>query len=55
LHSSFKKNQKIILMFKNGTKLTARYKDTKSGIIITDQGKFRKSDLRSTNIFKNPI
>ena len=56
VHATFKKNQKIILMFKSKSDLNviAKYKGKKSGKIFTSEGTFNLADLRSANIYTRP-
>lgn len=53
IHSTFPKGSTILIIFKDRTKLKTKYIDNKSGIIITEHGKFNKKDISATTFYKN--
>lgn len=53
IHSTFPKGSRIIIILKDRTKVITKYKDTKSGKIITEDGVFHKKDISSTSFNKN--
>ncbi|AUS02877.1 hypothetical protein NVP2275O_296 [Vibrio phage 2.275.O._10N.286.54.E11] len=52
LHSTFPYGSKILIIFKDGSQLVTKFRDSKSGKIITDDGTFLKTDIRSTGFYK---
>lgn len=53
LHSTFPYGAKILIIFKDGSQKVTKYRNTKSGKIITDDGTFYKKEIRSTGFFKS--
>lgn len=53
LHGSFHKGAKIRIVLRNGRQIITKFRQTdKHHTIITDDGEFRKRDLRSCNYYK---
>ena len=52
LHSSTHKGKRVLIILKDGTKHVGKFKDSKSGLIYTEDRKFRKKDVRSMTICK---
>lgn len=53
IHSTFYTGSKIRLIFKDGSQVIAKYKQTRKGKkILTDKGDFNILDIRSANYYK---
>ncbi len=53
LHTSTKKGKRILIILKNGDKIIGKFKDKKSGYIITEEhGKIATSIVKSMTICK---
>jgi hypothetical protein len=53
LHTSTYKGKKILIILKDGTKIIDRFKDKKSGTIITENhGKIKTSLVKAMTIYK---
>jgi len=53
IHSTFPKGSTILIILKDRTKIKTKYLDNKSGVIITEDGKFNKKDISATTFWKN--
>lgn len=54
LHTSTQKGKRVLIILKNGDKLIGKFKDKKSGFVITEEhGKIRTSDMKAMTICKN--
>ena len=53
LHSAFPYGSRILIIFEDGTQKITKFRYSKSGKIITDDGTFLKSTIRSTGFYKN--
>jgi len=54
LHSSTYKGKRILLILKDGRKVIDKFKDKKSGAIITEeQGRFPTSQVKAMTIYKS--
>ena len=52
-HSQFRKGQRILVIMSSGKKMIDKFKESKSGVIITESiGRIRMSDIRSTVIYR---
>ncbi len=53
-HTGFTKGQKIHIILKSGSSFVDQYKESKSGVIITeDAGRIQLSDIRSTSVYRS--
>lgn len=52
IHHNFKKNSKILLITKNGTKIIDRYLDTKGNTLYCNNNEYKFKDLRCVTIYK---
>jgi len=53
LHTSTKKGKRILIILKNGDKIIGKFKDKKSGYIITEEhGKISTSIIKAMTICK---
>ena len=53
LHSSTYKGKRILIILKDGTKLIAKFKDKKSGFIITEEfGKIATNTVKAMTLYK---
>ena len=56
LHTSTNKGKRILIILKNGDKLIGKFKDKKSGFIITEEhGKISTSIIKAMTICKQKI
>lgn len=53
IHSMFPKGSKIIIILNDRTQIITKFKEKKSGKIITDDGVFHIKDISSTSFYKN--
>lgn len=53
IHSVFPKGSKIVIIFNDRTQVITKFKDKKSGKIITEDGVFDIKDISATSFFKN--
>ena len=52
-HTSYRKGQKIIIFLNNGNKITDKYIEKKSGVVVTKKnGRIQTKDIRSISIFR---
>ena len=53
LHTSTYKGKRILIILKDGTKIVDKFKDKKSGMIITEKhGKIRTDTVKAMTIYK---
>lgn len=53
LHTSTYKGKRILIILKDGTKIVDKFKDKKSGWIITENhGKFSTNQVKAMTIYK---
>lgn len=53
LHTSTYKGKRILIILKNGEKLIGRFKDKKSGFVITEEhGRISTSQIKAMTICK---
>lgn len=53
LHTSTYKGKRILIILKDGTKIVDKFKDKKSGMIITENhGKIRTNTVKAMTIYK---
>jgi|GEM_PF-1173903 len=52
LHSSTYKGKRVLIIFKNGDKKVVRFLDKKSGVMMTDGGRFLLGDVKSMTIYR---
>ncbi len=56
LHTSTYKGKRILIILKDGTKLIGKFKDKKSGYVITEEhGKISTSTIKAMTICKQAI
>jgi len=53
LHHNFRKGTRILIIFRDGTKLDCKFLDRKAKTMITDKGEYSFKDMRATTIFKH--
>jgi len=52
-HTSFRQGKRIIILFKDGTRLIDKYLGNKSGyLIMKENGRIKLSEVRQTGIYK---
>ena len=54
LHHNFRKGTRILIIFRDGTKLDCKFLDRKAKSMITDKGEFLFRTMRATMIYKHP-
>ena len=52
-HTEFRKGQKVMVMFKNGTKIIGKYIEKHSKGVVLDVGSFSTKSIRQVVIYKN--
>jgi len=52
LHSCTYKGKRILLILKTGHKIVTRFLDKKSGVIITEAGRFGLDTVKSMTIYR---
>ena len=55
LHHNFPKGTRILIIFRDGTKLDCKFWDRKARHMVTDKGEFLYKSMRATTIFKHPV
>lgn len=53
IHSTFPKGSKIVIILNDRTQIITKFKDKKSGKIITEDGDFYIKDISATSFYKN--
>lgn len=53
IHSTFPKGSKIVIIFNDRSQVVTKFKDKKSGKIITEDGIFNIKDISATSFYKN--
>lgn len=53
IHSTFPKGSKIVIIFNDRKQIITKFKDKKSGKIITEDGAFLIKDISATSFYKN--
>jgi len=54
LHHNFPKGTRILIIFRDGSKLDCKFLDRKARSMITDKGEFLYRTMRATMIYKHP-
>ncbi len=53
IHSTFPKGSKIVIIFNDRSQVVTKFKDKKSGKIITEDGIYNIKDISATSFYKN--
>ncbi|MCL2846962.1 MAG: hypothetical protein FWE38_04705 [Firmicutes bacterium] len=53
LHHNFPRGTRILIIFRDGTKLDCKFLDRKAKSMITDKGEFPFKSMRATTIYKH--
>jgi len=53
VHHNFPKGTRILIIFRDGTKLDCKFLDRKARSMITDKGEFLFKTMRATMIYKH--
>ena len=53
LHHNFRKGTRILIIFRDGTKLDCKFLDRKAKSMITNKGEFLFRTMRATTIYKH--
>ena len=51
-HTSFQKGKRVVLQFRGGRKLIAKFIETKGRRMIFEEGEFRTDEIKSATIYR---